>query len=497
MDKRIIAVWLPRFATDRLTRPGKPMAAFAAAPLALVTRAQGGVRVAACNAAAEAAGVVRGLPAADAQAVCPGLKTLAAEAQATAAALSALAAWCRRWTPWAAADGDDGIWLDVSGCAHLFGGERAMLDDVVARLAALGFAVRAGLADTPGAAWAAARFGDGPATLVPEGAGRQWLATWPVAALRLPAATTEGLARLGVRRLAELLALPRAPLAARFGEAVATRLDQLLGRAPEPLSPLAEAAPLLVRLDFAEPIARTGDVERALRRLLDMLCRRLVERGLGARRLEMGVFRVDGSAAAQAVGTAEAVRDAGHLFRLLREGLDGLDAGFGIEAMTLHAARAEVFAARQAELDARPTGGGLALLVDRLDRRLGLGAVYRLAPRPTHVPESLPGRVPPLGRLDGAWPVRPRPVRLLPRPEAVAVDEVDGVPQVLHRHGRPLSVARADGPERIAAEWWHGAAPPSDDSLRDYWRVEDAGGRRWWLFRQGGSGRWYLHGEFG
>ncbi|MDA8232276.1 MAG: DNA polymerase Y family protein [Magnetospirillum sp.] len=499
--KRIIALSLPLFATDRLTRPGKRLDALRKRPLATVARAGGRAAVAAANAAARAAGVVPGVAAADASALCPGLATVPAEPDSDREALESLAEWCRRWSPWTAPDresgNDHGLWIDASGCAHLFGGEKAMLDDVVAALEGLGFAVRAAIADTPGAAWAAARFGDGKAMVVPEGAARQLLAGLPVAALRLPPETVATLRRLGVRRLDDLMALPRAPLAARFGAVVARRIDQLLGRIPEPLSALPPQEPLFARLAFAEPIGRTEDVAAAVLRLLNVLAKRLERRGLGARSLILRLFRVDGGVLTRHVGTAAPVRTPGHLARLFAEGLDGLDAGFGIEAMTMTAAAADPLGARQTDMERRPEGAALPLLMDRLARRLGPAAAWRPLPRPTHLPERLCAKAAPTAEPGGAWPRRLRPVRLLPRPEPIRVAEVDGRPARLYRHGETLAVARAEGPERIAAEWWHAALPPPAASWRDYWRVEDERGRRWWLFRDGGDGRWYLHGGFG
>jgi len=494
---RILSLFLPRFATDRLTRPGAVLAEWRGRPLAVMAREQGGLRVVAVSAAAEGQGVVPGMAAADAFALYPGLKSVAAEPEAEATALEALVLWCRRWSPATAPEGRQGIWLDITGVAHLFGGEAALVADLLALVGRLGLVARAGLADTPGAAWAAARFGEETATIVPEGAARQWLSGFPVAALRLPAAVLDPLRRLGLRRVRDIMGLPRGPLAARFGAEVSLRLDQLLGRLPEPISPLAEVMAPFARLAFAEPIARTADVERGLTLLLADLCRRLEAAGQGARRLEWRLFRVDGSSLERRAGTARAGRDPVHLFRLFREGMDGLDCGFGIEAMTLQVAEVEGFAGVQGELERCRGDETLAPLIDRLERRLGPGRVFRPLPRPSWVPERLTGRAPPLDPPQGNWPVRPRPLRLCARPRSLAVEELDGMPLAFTLGREAFAVARAEGPERIAAEWWHGTTPPAADALRDYWRVEDRRGRRLWLYREGGSGGWRLHGEFG
>lgn len=512
--KRILSLWLPCLATDRISRRGAAHAAWRDRPLATLTAAQGGLRIAAANAAAQDAGIQTGQAAADARALCPDVHTVTAAPEDDLACLDRLAEWCTRWTPWTAGDGLEpqggaGIWLDVSGCAHLFGGEQALLDEVVGHLEQLGFSARAGLADTPGAAWAAARFGrDGTArtALVPEGAARQLLANLPVAALRLPAPVLEVLHRLGLRRLGDLFGLPRAPLASRFGAVVAQRLDQLLGALPEPIAPPRPVAPFHVRLAFAEPIGRTADVQAALDQLLEDLCRLLERERQGARRLELTIYRVDGSLRRLAVGTAQPVRNTAHLARLFARDLDGLDAGFGIEAMTLAAAATEGLGARQLDLSDRRGDAATAdaatadvgLLVDQLGHRLGPGSVVQLAPRPSHLPERAVRPAPPLSGRPPAppWPTPPRPARLLIRPEPVVAETTAGPPPMFRWRNEAVRVARAEGPERICAEWWHAATPPPASALRDYWRVEDGDGRRFWLYRDGPQGGWYVHGVF-
>jgi protein ImuB len=511
--RRILSLWLPSLSTDRLSRRGAAYAAWADKPLVTVAAMSGGLRVAAANGAALAAGVQVSQTVADARALIPALKVAPASPDNDLACLERLAEWCGRWTPWTAPDGLDpdggaGIWLDVSGCAHLFGGEQGLLDDVIEHLRRLGFAACAGLADTPGAAWAVARFGregDAASALVPEGAIRQLLTSLPVAALRLPAAVLDILHRLGLTRIGDLMALPRGPLATRFGEGVARRLDQLLGVVGEPISPSRPAAAFHARLAFAEPIGRTADVGTALDHLLEELCRLLQRARLGARRLELTCYRVDGTVLRLAVGTAQPVRDPRHLARLFARDLDGLDAGFGIEAMALVAPVTEEQGASQLDLSDRrgdEVPADLGLLVDRLGLRLGPGSVVGLVPQASHVPERAVRAEPPFaGRRGGPssspvppWPVPPRPTRLLSRPERVEAQATSGPPLSFRWRNEAVRVARAEGPERICAEWWHAATPPPPSALRDYWRIEDAAGRRFWLFREGAG--WFVHGIF-
>ena len=299
------------------------------------------------------------MPLADARALVPGIAVVPGDPAADAGALAGLADWCGRYSPWTACDaaagaGGGGLWLDVSGCAHLFGGEAALLADLAARLEGLGYTARAALADGPGAAWALARFAcpdaRRPWRVVAPGKARAALSGLPVAALRLPAETASALERLGLETVGDLEAAPRSSLAARFGDALVTRLDQAMGRRPEPISPRRPAAAVQARAVFAEPIGRLDDVRRAARRLVEKVCADLGRRRRGARGLALALYRVDGKAATVAVGTARPVRDPRHLERLLAERLDGLDFGFGADAMALSVTRAQPLAAEQLSL---------------------------------------------------------------------------------------------------------------------------------------------------
>ncbi len=535
--KRIISLWFPYWPSERQARrkhraaapadgpsgplvlaAAGPLVLAAAGPLVLAAAGQGGLRVTAASPQAEAAGVVPGMTLADARALLPGLVAAPADLAGDARALAALADWCIRFTPSVALDGGDGLMLDVSGCAHLYGGEAAMLARIAARLRGLGFTMRAALADTQAAAAAVARFVPAAAAaggaIVPPGEGRAMLAGLPVAALRLPAETAAALERLGLRRVRDLLALPRAALAARFGDVVGRRLDQALGRAAEVLMVRRPAPPYLARRAFVEPLTDAAGVARAIAGLLAGLARRLEAAGVGARRLELTLFRLDGARRSVAVGTARPTRDAAHLERLLAPHLEALDLGFGVETMVLAATVTEPLAAAQVSLLPEDAPGGvagdLAALVDRLANRLGPANVVRLVPRASHTPEravaAVPAMAPPTGR---PWRADvARPVRLFPRPEPIeAVAMVPDAPPALFRwRGRAHRVARAEGPERLAAEWWREARFDRDarfdrEDWRDYYRVEDTAGARFWLYRQGpygpsGTARWYLHGLF-
>lgn len=505
------------------------------------------MRVAAANRAAEAAaGIVPGLPLTDARARLPDLRAVPAEGGADMEALAALGDWCGRWTPWVALDaaGPDavfgaghGLWLDITGCAHLFGGEAEMLSDMTRRLARFGFAARAALADTPGAAWAVARHGavchggKKHGQVVAPGKTRAALAKLPLKGLRLATVEADGLERLGFRAIGDLYGIPRGALARRFGEGVMHRLDQALGREDEPLSPRRPVAPHRVRQDFAEPIASREAIAATVRRLLGELAGVLEADAEGARRLELILYRGDGKVERIAVGTSAPAREPSHLMRLLAEPLDALDAGFGFDSVVLAASLCQPLAPAQLALDPQSPAAGaetqnlfaredgdteVARLIDRLGGRLGLANVRSLALFPSHMPEravvsgvaaaSTPQE--PSAQLSSHWPAaKQRPLCLLPRPEAVeAVAMLPDAPPVMFRWRRMVHrVTKAEGPERIAVEWWHaeGVAPLGGeaDSIRDYYRVEDDRGRRFWLYRDavyraGMPPGWWLHGLF-
>jgi protein ImuB len=507
MGKRILSIWLPRLAMDRLWRHKGDV--WRSDPAVTVARSGSRILIAGANALAEGQGITPGQSLTDARAVMPGLRIAPADPLGDAAALTRLARWCERYTPWSAVDGVDGLFLDVTGCTHLAGGEAALLTDLARRLDAMSLAFRLALADTPGAAWAVARYGEDASSLILPGRQRDALAPLPVAALRLDPATVESLNRLGLRRIEDLRGMPRASLAARFGAGTVLRLDQASGAVEEPISPLRPAPRHRVIMRFPEPIARAPDIAAALDRLLKHLCRQLGQADEGARRFELTLFRVDHTTQTVAIGTGRAQRRPDRLKRLFDERFEKLDPGFGTETLLLAAHGVEPLDDEQAalpEADAHKQSEDLADLVDRLSNRLGPARVRRFIPAASHMPDrafrSLPAQQ---LKTAAAWtrvgtPTRPLRVLVRPEPLEAVADITEATPPTTFEWRRRRHRLRhAEGPERILPEWWlgdgaWGGAP------RDYWRIEDEAGAQLWLFREGGDGRpsrWFVQGMFG
>jgi protein ImuB len=471
-------------------------------------------RIAALDERAEALMLRCGMGIADARAMYPSIEIVEADPEADRRLIEALADWCDRYTPLVALDGADGLFLDITGCASLFGGERVMLDDLVSRFLGQGFDVRAGLASTPGAAWAAARFSSAARIIEPD-EEQSFLDRLPLAALRIDPGTRAGLEGVGLRSIGALTAAHRAPLARRFGKMLMLRLDQAFGRIEEAISPRMPVAPLSVERHLPEPVGLLEDIERLVLLLATSLRQDLERRDEGARALELMLFRVDGAVSRISVGASAPLREPRSIGKLFHERLAALetsiDAGCGFDLVRLSVLATAPFERRQADLggEQAPEGEDVTMFADRVRARLGRGAILQPVFVESHLPEravalfpfdGLPSRNAPPG--DGRPPHRcfERPQRLFchPEPIDVPVTQVpDGAPPNFRWRRALHQVARSEGPERIAPEWWR---QNGEAATRDYYRVEDTDGRRYWLYREGlygaaiSSPRWYLHG---
>ncbi|WP_338663864.1 DNA polymerase Y family protein [Pararoseomonas sp. SCSIO 73927] len=485
---RILALHLPDLSTEVLRAPG---------PL-LAWRMEGNRRlVVAADPAARALGVLPGQALGDAQALAPTVAAHPEAPDAAAARLLELALWALRIAPLVAPDPPDGVLVNIAGIEALSGGEARTMRRAVAGLARLGHTARAAVAGTAAAAMALARGGQEVA--VPAGLEAAALADLPLHHLRLEVGTIVGLRRLGLHRIGDVLAQPRAPLARRFGADLSLALARATGAAAEPFRSIRPPPERQVALEFEEPLITRAAIDHAVEHLLVRLCAGLAEEGRGLRRLVLRAHRADGGVQEQAIGTGTASRDPAHLLRLLAPRLERLEPGFGFDGIALMAEATEPLAAAQSGLQGAGLDGGdaeaaLAALLDRVAQRL---PAWRLRPRESHWPERAVERVNPLAAVAPPqnWSARPRPLRLLRRPERLEAVAVlpDDPPFRIRWRGEWVAVRAAEGPERLEAEWWRDRP---DRPVRDYYQLEVPDGRRLWVCRAGGPGsaRWFLHG---
>jgi len=508
-------LWLRRLSTDRIAKL-RERSREVSAPLAVYGKRGNAEALVAIDDAAEQLGLHVGLALAQARAMHPALDVVTEDADADANLLEAIADWCLRYTPLVACDAADGLLLDISGCAYLYGGEHELVADLSGRIERAGFAYRIAIAGSIGAAWAAAHYGE-PASYA-GGEERALLAPLPLAALRLQPATVAALARVGLKRIGDIVDLPRAPLTARFGGELMRQLDRALGIEHEPLNPRLPVAPYVAEQRFPEPIAREEDVLAIVEQLAARLKVALERRGDGARRIELTLFRTDGEVRRLAAGTSRPLRDPHDIRALFVERLtalaDAFDPGFGFDMARLSVVIAEAAPPEQIGIGGGKDNAEVDRLADRLSARLGARRVRRLVAQDSHIPEIAAATVPAqMTGTDTGWDayrhyraeveLSPRPLRLLTRPEPIeAVAEVPDGPPLRFRWRRALhEVIAADGPERIESAWWSEHGGPA----RDYFRVEDKAGLRFWLFRTGlyrdlmhgvAAPTWFLHGTF-
>jgi protein ImuB len=475
---------------------------------------RGALRLTCANPAGLAAGLHPGMTLADARGRTPELMASEANPAADAALLERIALWAMRWTPLVALSPPDALILDVTGSSHLFGGEASLLATAESALRRQGFRVVPALARTPSMA-RALTLGRAVGVLPPEREAAM-LTPLPIAALELPEDKARLMERLGLKTIGALDAQARAPLAARAGRILLDRLDAVMGRVEEPFHSLVPLPECLAERAFAQPVTEESALLRTISRLAGDLAELLAGRGDGARRYEAHFFRADGATQRLAVDTGRPVRDPAIVERLFRERLaalaDPLDPGFGFDLVRLAVTRTERFDDSPRDFDASEAAAqAAALLIDQFSVKLGAAAVTRPLPVDTHWParavEHLPAQQ--IAAPLEPWPVLrapgdppARPIRLFEPPEPVeAMAEVPDGPPVRFRWRRALhDVARAEGPERIAPEWWRGG--PRVPLTRDYFCIEDAQGHRFWLFREGLYGiereepRWFMHGVF-
>ena len=510
--RRYLALWFPYLPADRLRR-NCASAPEPATPLAFTEKVKSALRLAAVDQAARSLGLDPGMTLADARARVPELQAFDRDATADRAWLERLADGCIRYSPLVALDPPDGVILDVTGCTHLFEGEPGLAREIEHRMALLKMTVRLACAGTSAAAHALARYQILPAK--DEAASIRRL---PVAALELEPEATQGLLRAGLKTVGELAKRPMPAIAARFGGETVNALRHLLGETAKPIVPRIPVAPVLAERRFAEPVARTEFALQVLGEMAADAARQLEQRGEGGRRFEAAFFRSDGLMLSLAVETSRPTRDPRLIIRLFDERIEGLndpiDPGFGFDLIRLSVPVIEPLAITQLRLEGAAGGQAeVAALIDRLSTRLGRNRVRRLVPQDTHIPEQMQLALPAVVNAAPAasWPVPQageppmRPLHLFdpPQPIEVIAEVPDGPPHRFRWRRKFHEVRRFEGPERIASEWWKRKDGAVDRAglTRDYYRVEDARGRRFWVFRHGlyeekPDPNWYLHGLF-
>lgn len=487
IERRVVSLWFPRLASDRVLRRCP-----VEGPFALTLKQQNANRLYCLNPAALRQGLHQGMSYADARAFCPDLQSSIAEPEQDQRFLRLLCRWAMRYCPWVGLDARDGLVMDITGSAHLFGGEAPMLADLRSRLMRAGLGVQIGLADTRGAAWALAHYGEGIAA---SGQTREALQALPVAALRIDEQTSTTLQRLGLHNIGDLARAARAPLNRRFGPALLRRLDQALGQEAEEISPHILPPHYGVRMTLPDPIGLLGDVMAGAERLLDRLCDRLKTQHMGARQLCLTLRRVDQDEQQVELRLARPLREAQRILPLFERGLAEIDAGFGIDMLRLEATQVESLPVQQISHVSGGQKDKLEDLISRLGTRIGLDNILRVLPADSHIPERS-FILAPAAYSDPAesWSnPQPRPICLF-APEPI-VGQGSRPPRHFRWRRMALTTGRATGPERIAPEWW------LDDEnwhsgLRDYWRVETTQGRRLWMFYTPQNPGWFVQGEF-
>ena len=496
---RFITIWFRHLKTDWFSIHQPALRGMA---LVLTTPDHGRKIISAVNIKAQEQGIEVGMVVADARAIFPSIQILDDDPKLTERLLKSIAKWCIRFTDAVALDLPDGLILNVTGCAHLWGGEKSYIRDINQRLQNRGYDVRATMADTIGTAWATAHYGD-VSPIIENGRQMDALLSLPPSALRLEAEVTDRLYKLGLCQIRQFINMPRSALRRRFGHGLLSRLDQALGNEEEAMNPVHPIEPFCERLPCLEPIVTATGIEIALQRLLETLCQRLQQEGKGIRKAVFTGFRVDNKIEKIEIGTHRATFNKSHLFKLFEEKISGMEPALGIELFMLEALKTEKVSSRQ-EKFWNSTGGledtGLAELMDRLTNRFGNSPIHRYVPDEHHWPErSFKSAVSLHETVDEAWVVdRPRPLQLLTKPQSIEVTApIPDYPPMLFRYqGKLHKIKKADGPERIEPEWWI-----AEGLHRDYYAVEDEEGGRYWLFRAGHyaedeSPRWFIHGFF-
>ncbi|MEO8111907.1 MAG: DNA polymerase Y family protein [Ginsengibacter sp.] len=499
MQKRFMAIWFRYLKTDWLMRrqPG-----LKDVPFVLATKDHGRMVITASNSLALKQGIDKGMVLADARAIVPSLLFFDDEQGRDVKLLNALAEWFIRYTPVVSVDLPDGLILDITGCAHLWGGEKVYLTGIIKRLKNFGYTARVAIADTIGAAWAVARFGKDN-FIIESGKQETALLSLPSQALRLESDITERLEKLGLRNISQFISMPRSALRRRFDSPLLKRLGQALGYEEEQMLAIHPVEAYHERLPSLEPIVTAKGIEIALQKLLDAVCMRLKKEEKGLRTAIFKCYRIDGKIEEISIGTHRPSCNGRHLFKLFEDKIPTIEPDLGIELFILEAPKVEELSIVQEKLFESNAGLhdiGLAELLDRIGGKIGAKHIHRYVPDEHYWPErSYKLAIALDEKSQTAWKInKPRPLQLLAKPEPVEVTAPvpDYPPMMFRYNGKLHKIIKSDGPERIEQEWWL-----QQGQHRDYYYVEDEEGCRYWLFRSGHydeerSYKWFMHGFF-
>lgn len=498
MQKRFVTIWFRFLKTDWHCRRRKELKS---TPFILAAPDHGRMIVADTNGIAQTQGAYIGMAVADARAIIPSLEVMEDKPGHAAALLKGIAGWCTRYTPFVSIDPPDGLILDVTGCAHLWGGEKQYLTAIVTRIKEFGYDARAAMADTIGAAWAATHFGTNLSN-IESGQQNMALLSFPPASLRIEQDITERLEKLGLRQVKDFLSIPRPSLLRRFGKSFLLRLDQALGNVEEIVLPIHPIEPYQERLPCLEPIATANGIEIALENLLNTLCSRLQKEGKGLLAASFMGYRLDGKTERIDIATGRASYNRRHIFNLFENKINTIEPALGIELFILKASKVEDVFPHQEQLWMKEGLADIALseLIDRIGGKASTGQIHRYIPDEHYWPErSFKPAISINEKLTTSWKIdRPRPLQLLSNPVSIDVTApIPDYPPMLFRYkGKVHKIMKADGPERIEQEWWL-----EDGKHRDYYSVEDEDGSRYWIFRSGHydadkTYQWFIHGFF-
>ncbi|SIN77734.1 Y-family DNA polymerase [Chitinophaga niabensis] len=498
MEKRFVAIWFRYLETDWMIIRQPRLKGI---PFVFSSKVHNRMLVAAASPDAERHGIYPGIPLADAKAILPALEVFDQKPDRKQNLLKGIGEWCIRYTPIAAVDLPDGLILDASGCAHLWGGENEYLKEITCRLRTAGYDVAAAISTTVGTSWAVARFGN--EKIIAPGGQLEALMSLPPAALRLEESILQRLKKLGFYQISSFITMPPSVLRRRFGQQLLDRIAEAVGNKAEPITPLQIIAPYEERLPCLEPLKTATAIKIAIERLLHGLCHRMKSEGKGVRRARLKCFRIDGEIQQVEIGTSRASHHVEHLFKLFELQVQTIRPALGIDLFLLEAIKIEEVSQAQEKLWAGPPGldnARVSELLDRVSNKVGSDAIHRYLPVEQNWPErsfkvaaSLDEKPSTAWRTD-----YPRPVLILRQPEPIQVTAPipDYPPMNFRYKGALYETRKADGPERIEREWWI-----EEGQHRDYYVVEDKNGQRFWLFRSGHysedqTQQWFIHGFF-